>query len=180
MVNILSAVFKEVPDDLAKRVSPLTTHKLMYHISKNFATAILNCNFQQMNLDLLSFKTSSITILSFVGQNDSTKVEEYREAEQLTQNERVFDIIEAHWKTLTSTIKGLGKITSMDCIIKISANMCCIAMALFDIQPGNPVPVLYSTCIKMIEFIKHLDFIRWHVDLKENVPQLLHIFLNML
>jgi hypothetical protein len=124
MVNILSPVFKEVPDDLAKRLSPLTTYKLMYHISKNFATAILNCNFQQTNLDSLSFEMSSITILSFVSQNDSTKVEEYHEAEQLAQNERVFDIIKAHWKTLKSTIKGLGKIISRDCIIKISANVC--------------------------------------------------------
>jgi hypothetical protein len=32
----------------------------------------------------------------------------------------------------------------------------------------------------MIEFIKHLDFICWHADVKENVPQLLCIFLNML
>jgi hypothetical protein len=114
MVNIFSMVFKEVPDDLVKRLSPLTTHKLMYYISKNFAAAILNCNFQQTNLDLLSFETSSITILSFVSQNDSAKVEEYREAEQLTQNKRVFDIIEAYRKTLKSTIERLGKITSMD------------------------------------------------------------------
>jgi hypothetical protein len=54
--------------------------------------------------------------------------------------------------------------------------VCCIITALFDIQLGNPVPVLYSTCIKMIEFIKHLDFICWHVDVKENVPQLPYIF----
>jgi hypothetical protein len=37
MVNILSNVFKEVPNGLAKRLSPLTTHKSMHHISKNFA-----------------------------------------------------------------------------------------------------------------------------------------------
>ncbi len=132
MVNILSTVSKEVPDDLAKRLSPLTTHKSMNHISKNFATAILYCNFQQTNLDLLSFETSSIAILSFVGQNDSAKVKEYRGAKQLAQNECVFDIIEAHWKTLKSTIEGLGKNTSIDCIVEISANVCCIFTALFD------------------------------------------------
>jgi hypothetical protein len=117
----------------------------MYHISKNVATAILNCNFQQTNLDSLNFETSSISILSFVGQNDSAKFKEYREAQQLAQNKHVFDIIEANWKTLKSTIKGLGKITSMDCIIKISANVCCIIMALFDIQPGN-----LQCCIQLV------------------------------
>ena len=52
--------------------------------------------------------------------------------------------------------------------------------ALFDIQPGNPVPLLYQVSIKMIGFIKHLDFIRWHADVRESVPQLPYIVLNML
>jgi hypothetical protein len=90
MVNIFSMVFKEVPDDLAKRLSPLTNHKMMHHIFKNFATAILNCSFQKTYLNLMSFETSSIVILSFVDQNDSTKVEEYHEAEQHAQNETLF------------------------------------------------------------------------------------------
>jgi hypothetical protein len=142
MVNILSTVFMEVPDDLAERLSPLTTHTSMYHISKKISTAILNCNFQQMNLDSLNFEMSSIIILSFVSQNDSAKANKYCEAKQLAQNECVFDIIEAHQKTLKSVIEGLGKITSMDCIVKISSNVCCIIMALFDIQPCSPVLVL--------------------------------------
>ena len=61
MVNILSTVFMEVPDDLAERLSPLTTHKPMYHISKNFTTAILNCNFQGTNLYLLSFNRTCLS-----------------------------------------------------------------------------------------------------------------------
>ncbi len=32
----------------------------------------------------------------------------------------------------------------------------------------------------MIEFIKHLDFIRWHTDVHASVPQLPYIILNML
>jgi hypothetical protein len=34
MVNILTTVFMEVPNDLAEMLSPLATHKSMYHISK--------------------------------------------------------------------------------------------------------------------------------------------------
>jgi hypothetical protein len=52
--------------------------------------------------------------------------------------------------------------------------------ALFDIQPGNPVPFLYQVSIKMIGFIKHLDLIRWHADVRESIPQLPFIFFNML
>ncbi len=32
----------------------------------------------------------------------------------------------------------------------------------------------------MIGFIKHLDFIRWHTNVRESVPQLPYSFLNML
>ena len=180
MVNILTTIFMEVPNDMAEMLSPLTTHKSMHHISKNFASALLSCNIQRSNLDSLNFETSSITILSFVGQSDIAKVEAYREAEQIAKNEREFDFIESHRKVLKTTIEGLGKITSMDCIVKICANVCCVITALFDIQPGNPVPLLYQVSIKMIGFIKHLDFIRWHADVRESVPQLPYIFLNML
>jgi hypothetical protein len=65
----------------------------------------------------------------------------------------------------------------MVCIVKICANICCVITALFDIQPGNPVPLLHQVSIKMI---KHLDSIRWHANVRESVPQLPHMFLNML
>ena len=88
MVNILTTVFMEVPNDLAEMLSPLTTHKLMYHISKTFASALLSCNVQRSILDSLNFETSSISILSFVGQSVIAKVEAYRKAEQIAKNER--------------------------------------------------------------------------------------------
>jgi hypothetical protein len=68
----------------------------------------------------------------------------------------------------------------MECIVKICANVCCIITAFFDIRPGNPVPLLYSICIKTIKFIKNLDFICWHTEVCKDVPQLPYIFLNML
>jgi hypothetical protein len=155
-----------VPNDLVEMLSPLTTHKSMHHISKNFASALLSCNVQCSNFDSLNFETSLITILSFVGQSNIVKVEVYREAEQIAKNECKFDFIKSHRKALKTTIEGLGKITSMDCIVKICANVCCVITALFDIQPGG--------------FIKHLDFIRWHANVRESVPQLPYSFLNML
>ena len=67
-VNILTTVFNKIPNDMAERLSPLTTHKSMHHVSKNFASALLSCNFQRTNLDSFSYKTNSITILSIVAQ----------------------------------------------------------------------------------------------------------------
>jgi hypothetical protein len=179
-VNILSTVFAEIPTEMAKRLSPLTTHKSFYHISKNFALALLACNVQRTGLDSLNFEMSSITILSFVEQSNIAKVKENCEAEQIARNECKFNFIETHRKALKKTIEGLGKITSMECIVKICANICCMITAFSDIRPSNPVPLLYSICIKTIEFVKNLDFIGWHAEVRGDVPQLPYIFLNML
>jgi len=68
----------------------------------------------------------------------------------------------------------------MECIIKICANVFCIATAFFGIDGSNPVPLLYSVCIKTIDFVKHLDFIQWHATIHASIPQLPFIFFNML
>jgi hypothetical protein len=180
MVNILTTVFSEIPTDLGERLSPLTTSKSMHHISKNFASALLGANFLRNNLESLNYETNSITILSFVAQNDLEKIIAQRDAEQVARNEREFDFVESHRKAIKATIEGLGKIQNMECIVKICANISCVITAIFDIRAGNPIPLLYSVCIKTIEVIKHPDFIKWHAEVREKVPQLPYIFLNML
>ena len=80
-INILTTCFGQVPTDLSERSSPLTTHKSMHHISKNLASALLTANVQRTSLDSLKFETSSITMLSFVGQNDVAKIKAHCEAE---------------------------------------------------------------------------------------------------
>ncbi len=109
MMNILTTLFNEIPEMMAKRLSPLTMHKSMHHISKNLASALLSCNFQQTNLDSLSYETNPITILSFVEQSNLGKINVYHEAEQVAKNERNFDFIKSHQKALKTMIKGLEK-----------------------------------------------------------------------
>jgi hypothetical protein len=85
-VNILMTVFSKIPYDMAKRLSPLTTHKSMHHILKNFASSLLSCNFQRTNLDSLSYETNLITVLSFVEQKNLGKISAYCNAEQVAKN----------------------------------------------------------------------------------------------
>jgi len=70
------------------------------------------------------------------------------EAEQVARNEQESDFVEIHCIALNMPIEGLGKIYSMDCIATICANVCRVITGLFDIQAGNPIPLLYSICIK--------------------------------
>ena len=104
----------------------------------------------------------------------------HREAEQHAKNEREFDFVEMHCKILKTTIEGLGMISGMECVVKICANVCCVVTAFVDIDGSNPVPLLYSVCIKTIDFVKSLDFIQWHAIVRARVPQLPFIYLNML
>jgi hypothetical protein len=67
-------------------------------------------------------------------------------------------------------------ITGMECVVKICANVCCTITALFDIDRSNPVPLFYNVCIKMIDFVKSLDFIKWHATVHTRVPQLPFLF----
>jgi hypothetical protein len=61
MVNILTTCFSQVPTDIGKHLSPLTTHKSMQHISMNFALALLSANVQRTPLDSLKFETRLIS-----------------------------------------------------------------------------------------------------------------------
>jgi hypothetical protein len=165
-------VFKNIPEEMAERLSPLTTHTSMHHISKNFVSALLSYNFKQTSLDSLNYETNSITILSFVKQSDIGKINAYCEVEQIAKNKCKFNFVEFHRKALKTTIEGLGKISRMECIVKICTNICCVITALIDVRPGNPVPLFYAVCIKTIECIKHPNFIKWHNNVNERVPHL--------
>ncbi len=160
--NILTTCFNQVPTDLAESLSPLTTHKSMQHLLKNFASAFLATNFHCTPLDSLKFETSSITSLSFVGHDNFAKLKVHCKAEQHAKNECEFDFVETHRKLLKTTIEGLGMISGMEWVVKICANVCCVVTAFSDINGSNPVPLLYSVCIKMIDFVKSLNFIQWH------------------
>jgi hypothetical protein len=98
----------------------------------------------------------------------------------MQKNEHEFDFVETNCKLLKTTIEGLGMISRMECIVKICANICCVVTAFFDIDGSNPVPLLYSVCIKTIDFVKSLNFIQWHAIVRARVPQLPFIYLNML
>jgi hypothetical protein len=105
-------------------------------------TAWLNANFQRLNLELLLFESNAITILTFVSQNDSAKLLALLTSEENARNEWALDMSEAHRTKAKTTIEGIGKIESMQCIVRIAANVCGFIRAFFDIEKG-PKPFVY-------------------------------------
>ena len=177
--NILQTVFTTSPDSLEQRFSPLFSMLSMEFFPKNLVTAWLNANFQRSNLESLLFESNAITILTFVSQNDSAKLLASRTSEENARNEWALEMSEAHRTKAKTTIEGLGKIESMQCIVRIAANVCGFVRAFFDVEKGMQ-PFIYQLCIKTIDCITQQEFTRWYNANKSRMPHLPYYFLNML
>jgi hypothetical protein len=151
----------------------------MEFFPKNLVTAWLNANFQRSNLESLLFESNAITILTFVSQNDSAKLLASRTSEENARNEWALDMSEAHRTKAKTTIEGLGKIESMQCIVRIAANVCGFVRAFFDVEKGMQ-PFIYQLCIKTINCITQQEFTCWYNANKSRMPHLPYYFLNML
>ena len=177
--NILQTVFTTSPDSLEERFSPLFSMLSMEFFPKNLVTAWLNANFQRSNLESLLFESNTITILTFVSQNDSAKLLASRTSEENARNEWALEMSEAHRTKAKTTIEGLGKIESMQCIVRIAANVCGFVRAFFDVEKGMQ-PFIYQLCINTIDCITQQEFTRWYNANKSRMPHLPYYFLNML
>jgi hypothetical protein len=177
--NIFHTCFMTSPPKNEDRFSPIFSMHSVEFFPKNLVTAWLNCNFQRSNLESLLFETNTITILSFISQNDSTKLRALRMFEENVQNERALYMTDAHKTKAKTTVEGLGKIENIYCIVKIAANICGFIRAFFDIE-SSTCPVIYELCIQIIDCITQHDFTRWHSTNKECLPHLPYLFLNMI
>ncbi len=124
----------------------------MEFFPKNLVTAWLNANFQWLNLESLLFKTKAITILTFVSHNGLAKLLALCTSKEYAHNKRALDMSEAHWTKTKTTIEGLGMIESMQCIVRIAANVCSFVCTFFDVEKG-PKPFTYQLYIKTIDCI---------------------------
>ncbi len=150
----------------------------MEFFSKNLVTAWLNTNFQRSNLESLLFEMNAITIFTFVSQNDLAKLLALHTSEDNACNERALDMSKAHGTKAKTTIKGC-KIESMQCIVRVVANICGFVRAFFDVEKGSK-PFIYQLCIKTIDCITQQDFTRWYNANKSCMLHLPYYFLNML
>jgi hypothetical protein len=143
----------------------------MEFFPKNLVTSWLNANFQKTNLDSLSFETNAITVLSFVSQNDATRLEASCILEETEKNKKIYDFSESHKTKAKATVEGLGRVEGIDCIVKICANICGFIRSFFDVESGQR-PLIYDMCVNTIDCITHQEFARWHAA---NAKLLMHL-----
>ncbi len=77
------------------------------HISKNFASAFLSCNFQQINLKSLSYKTNSIllfwALLSRMILEESTHIARQSKLQKINVNLISLNLTAKHWSQRSIT-----------------------------------------------------------------------------
>ncbi len=157
VANILYTIFTTSPDTLEERFSPFFSMLLMEFFSKNLVLVWLNSIFQRSNLEPLLFEMNVITILTFVSQNDAAKLLASCNSEYHARNKWALDLSEAHQTKAKTTVKGLGKVKSMQCIVRIVANV-------YGFKGARSF--IYQVCIKTIDCITQQYFTRWYISNK--------------
>jgi hypothetical protein len=72
--------------------------------------------------------------------------------EENIQNEKDLDMSDTHKTKAKITVKGLGKIENIHCIVRIAANICGFIRAFFDVEKGTR-PLIYELCILIMDCI---------------------------
>jgi hypothetical protein len=154
--NIVHTVFMTSPEKIEEQFLPLFSMLSMEFFPKTLVTPWLNANFQRSNLESLLFESNAITVLSFVSQNDSTKLRVAPMLEENIQNEKDHGMSDTHKTKAKNTLKGLGKIENIHCIVRIAANICGFIHAFFDVEKGTR-PLIYELCIQIMDCITQQD-----------------------
>jgi hypothetical protein len=153
LTNLAKTIFTAESEDNDDN-SPLNRLMSLYVFQEKFVKRHQNATFQSDDLKLAAIhKSTSINPFHYGLQNDQTLVIAARKEQEEERNEKNFSIIETHRKKISSLIKGIGKINTMEDDAMTCANMCGMQLAIINIAAGKPL--LFQYVYKMICFIEN-------------------------
>ncbi len=168
--NLIKTVFSTKPDD-EDDDGPLNRLMLMYVIPPKFIKGHLNATFLSDELELAAiYKSTSINPFNYVPQTNHASVLVAKKEIDLKRNKKSFSVSKTHCKKVSSHIKGIGKINTMEDVAMTCANICGVQLAIVDISLGKLL--LYQFAWKLIKFIENKIFNCWHA---RNAPSLVHL-----
>jgi hypothetical protein len=124
------------------------------------------------------YKSTSINPFLYAPQTDQALILAAQKDFDLERNKKSFAISKKDCKQVSSHIKGIGKINTMDNIVMTCANICGIQLAIIDISPGKPL--LYQFAWKLVKFIENKNFNQWHACNAQSLVHLLLLFMAKL
>ena len=119
-----------------------------------FTKGHLNANFQSLDLETGSMYTStSINPFHYAPQGNRKLIMDAAIKIDEEHNKINWRIVKKDRSKISSMIKGVGRVNTMEEVAMTCANICGIQLAMVDILAGKPL--LYQFAWKMIRLIKN-------------------------
>jgi hypothetical protein len=132
----------------------------LYVFTPKFTKAHLNASFQNVDLEFgAMYKSTSINPFHYAPQTNRTMVKAAASELEEERNEVNWRIVNKDKKQVTSIIKGIGQITSMEDVCMTCANMCGVQLAIIDVSKNKPI--LYQFVWKIIKLIENKKTKTW-------------------
>ena len=179
--NLLMTIFTTNDDDSSdeddKPRSALDRLMSMYVIPEKFAKLHINANYQSSELAIGEvFKSTSLNVFAYAPQNDRSAVMLAKKRLDEERNEIQWKLTEKT-KT-TSTIEGIGRISTIDDVSKTCANLIGVIMAMIDVNGTKPI--IYQQAAKMLRFIENKNTRAWLNANESALAHLPFIFMSQL
>jgi hypothetical protein len=154
LTNLFMTSFTtEMEDDDNVLANPL--QRLMSLVSPlKFTKGHLNASFQSFDLEAGAiYKSTSINLFQYAPQNNHLLVKAATSEMEEARNEINWKFANKDRKQISSIIKGVGRVNSMEDVAMTCANMCGVQLAIVDVSTTKPL--LYQFALKMIKFIEN-------------------------
>ncbi len=139
LTNLFKTIFFTKPEN-EEDDGPLNRLMSLYVFPPKFTKGHLNAIFQSNELKLVAvYKSTSINPFLYAPQTDQASVLAAQKDLDLERNKKSFAVSKKDCKQVSSHIKGIGKINTIDAIVMTCANICGIQLAIVDISLGKPL-----------------------------------------
>ncbi len=122
--------------------------------SKKFTKAHLNASFQSADLETnMMYKNTLVNPFHYAPHNNRTLIQAALVEIKEERNEFNWCVNEKDKMQISSVIKGVGRIESMDDISRTCANICGVILTIVDVSTTKPL--LYQVTYKFIKIIEN-------------------------
>jgi hypothetical protein len=176
--NLFIRIFSTEPkdDDDNTPLNPLNRLMSFVIFLPKFTKGHLNASFQSSDLKAgMIYKSALIHPFHYAPQNNRKLVREAANEIDKENNKINWRIVEKDRKQISSMIKGVGHMNSMEDVAMTCANICGVQLAITDVSGGKSL--LYQFVWKVIRFIENKKTKIWMHNNSDCITHLPIVFM---
>jgi hypothetical protein len=141
-----------------------------------FTKGHLNASFQSSDLKTGSmYKSTSINPFHYAPQGNRKLILDAAIKMGKEHNKINWGIVKKDRSKISSMIKGVGRVNTMEEVAMMCANICGVQLAMVDILVGKPL--LYQFAWKMIRLIENKKTKTWMCNNSDSIAHLPMVFM---